>query len=321
MNDPKYSIVFPGREAFYKGLNRSFHDAFPLFRRIYKVASDSLKEDLFRISFVAPGERPDLHTVCLITYCYGIAAVLLSKSKHLSPSAVAGFSQGEFTASTFAGALSLPHVLGLVHRLEKLLLNHSHLINGSMARIVELDRGILEQCCRRIDPDRRAVCIAIYLSSDQNIISGAATEVEQVCRLAKASGARWAIPLNDGAYHSPLCRSIQMMSKPIFDEYRFCETSYPLYSCTDGKASTAGPEILKKLSVQIGMPVLWDTVVENFRKEVISHVFELGPGCTVSANSRLICPELRYMWINSPEDLNHAVEGLAELNKKPMRGH
>lgn len=302
----KYAVAFPGREAFYQGLCPSFYRQYRLFRDIYDAASNYLREDLYHVSYEDGSLKPDLHTVCLITHCYGMYSVLMQDLPR--PSASLGFSQGEFTAAAAAGAMKFPEILGLVRRLESLIIDNGEITGGAMARVVELDREELQRCCLKADPRREEVKIAIYLSPDQNIISGSRQGVAEVARLAHERGARWVIPLNSGgAFHSPHCSAILERSGPVFDEYRFTDAEYNVYSCTSGSCSTDAGDIKERLSRQIAMPVLWDRIVLDLKSAGILKMLELGPGSTVSGNSRIICSEIEYRWLNHAEEIKELV--------------
>lgn len=297
-----YIAAFPGRDAFYKGLSKSFYNEYLIVRSIFEEADTFLGENLEKISYENPQARPELHTVCLITHCYAIYNVI---SQIIGkPVGAIGFSHGEFTALTAAGSINFPQVLELVYRLEKLLNEFTDITRGRMVRIVGLDVEELEGCCRHVDGKGQNVSVAIYLSDNQNIISGEDSAVEEVTSLAKKKGARWAIRLDStGAFHSPLCREALSKSEAIFDEYCFSDSMFPVYSCVDGKGSVTGADLKTKLSVQIAEPVKWNKIITNIKGSNITKLLELGPGCTVSGNTRLVDSNMDCIWINSTRNL------------------
>ncbi len=298
----EYVVAFPSRDVFTLGLCPTIYENFSEFRLVYDTASNYFCEDLYRFSYIDTTSRPDLQMVCLLTHCYGIYKVI---SKHMGmPLAAIGFSQGEFTAAVAAKCIELPDILRLVYELEILINKDKYLKQGSMVRIVNLDREKLIECCTHIDPEGSFIKLGIFLSNEQNIISGEKEHVDKVCKLAKENGARWIIPLsNNGAFHSPLCLNIMHESKYYFEKYHFNDAEFPVYSCVDGLGRTKGKDIRDKLSKQIGNPIVWDKLMDNLSKINVSHILELGPGCTVSGNSRIVCPDISYSWINNYQDI------------------
>lgn len=305
----RYVVAFPGRDAFYKGLNRSFYDRYEAVREAYDRASRFIGEDLYRISYIRPDSKPELHTICLITHCYGVYQVF-SKYAGPPPIGVIGFSQGEFTALAACGSLDFLSAISLTYSLEKLVFQHSRITEGKMMRIVELDTGKLEECCRLVDGEGQKVAVGIYISRDQNIISGEKESVDKVAGLAKEMGARWAINLNSmGAFHSPLCADILPEANEVFNRYFFRDARFPVYPCVDGAHTISGSRIKDKLSVQIARPVMWNKVINSIFNEKVREVIEIGAGCTVSANTRIANPEVKCRWVNELEDLEEAWKG------------
>ncbi|MCC5466521.1 ACP S-malonyltransferase [Pelosinus baikalensis] len=301
-----YAVVFPARDAFYKGLSPTFYNNYDFFKDIMDTASDYIGYDLCEISYKNPVLNPELHTVCLVAHCYAVYKLVVRHVK--GPIAAAGFSQGEFTAVASAGSMQFPQVLKLIYELEQLVITNDSIKDGMMARVMELDRNKLMECCRIVDPEETSVVLATYLSRDQNVISGSKVKVAEVARLAKKSGARWVIPLDTAAFHSPLCLNMAAESTPIFGRYNFSDSEYPVYSCVDGEGAVKGNQIKEKLSKQLAAPILWDRIVGNFKSLGIDGILELGAGCTVSGNIRIIDESIKCQWINTAEDLEKMID-------------
>jgi len=302
-----YSIAFPARDAFYHGLSREFYDEFSAFRSVFDEVSDFMNEDLYEVAYKNPKLKPEMHTVCLITHCMALYKMLLLYIN--KPHAAIGFSQGEFAAVSAAESVSFPEVLKLVYELELLLVNDAAIKNGSMVRVMELDREILRECCNFIDPDGESIALSITYSQDQNVVSGKRDKIKELSKLVKEKGARWVIPLDSsGAFHSPLCQNILITSRQIFDKYQFQSPEYAVFSCVDGKMSMDGNRIKEKLSQQIVMPIVWDSLIRN-QKEYGSHcILELGPGCTISGNTRIIDDTIICKWINNMNDFKTLIK-------------
>jgi len=302
-----YSIAFPARDAFYHGLSREFYDEFSEFRHTFDEAGNFMNENLYEVAYENPKIKPELHTVCLITHCIALFKLLLLYIK--KPHAAIGFSQGEFAAVSAVGSVPFPEILKLVYELELSLIIDTAIRNGSMVRVMELDRDILRECCRSVDPNEECITLSITYSNDQNVVSGRSDKIKELSKLAKEKGARWVIPLEGGgAFHSPLCRGILKISKQIFDKYQFHNAEYAVFSCVDGKMSMDGKNIKAKLSLQIAMPILWDTLIRNQKKYGSHCILELGPGCTISGNTRIIDDTITCKWINNMKDFEDIIK-------------
>lgn len=301
-----YSIAFPARDAFYHGLSREFYDACNEFKSVFYIASNFMNEDLYEIAYENPKIKPELHTVCLITHCMALYKLLLLHIK--KPNAAIGLSQGEFAVVSAVGSVSFPEILKLVYELELLLINDTAIKNGSMVRVMELDREILRECCNFVDPDGESISLSITYSNDQNVVSGRNDKVKELSKIAKEKGARWVIPLDGGgAFHSPLCRGILKTSGQIFDKYQFQDPEYPFFSCVDGNITMDAKSVKEKLSQQIAMPIVWDTLIRNQSIYGNKCILELGPGCTISGNTRIIDDSIICRWVNDMSDFKNII--------------
>ena len=122
--------------------------------------------------------------------------------------ATAGLSLGEFTALAAAGAMTFEDGLKLVRQRGRFMQEACEATQGGMAAIIGLDEAITRQVCAEA-----GVVLANLNCPGQLVISGEAQKIIQACELAKAKGARRALPLTvAGAYHSPLMASAQTKS-------------------------------------------------------------------------------------------------------------
>lgn len=293
-------IAFPGRDAIFKGMDKSFYSKCKEVRDTFLEANNYLNVDIKKICFGNYIEQ-QWQTVCLVTYCYGIYKTIVKN--YGIPNVLIGYSQGEFTACTASGVLKFPEVLGLIYQLDKILtLNKND--DECMYRIIDLDVNVLITCCNQIDATASKVCISSFISKDQNIISGKKIYVSKVIELAKLNKARWSIDLkSDKAYHSKLCNEVAISAKPFFQNVKVGKANIPVYSCYDGEKSSDGLDIRDKLSKQIDHPIQWNKIINNLVDEDITESIEIGPGCTVSANSRIANERINCRWIGSIEDL------------------
>ena len=119
--------------------------------------------------------------------------------------ATAGLSLGEFTALTAAGAMSFEDGLRVVRQRGKFMQEACDVTKGGMAAIIGLDEAPTREVCAEA-----GVVLANLNCPGQLVISGAAEKIAKACELAKAKGAKRALPLPvAGAYHSPLMASAQ----------------------------------------------------------------------------------------------------------------
>lgn len=294
-------VAFPGREAVTKGLNNSFIEKFSLAKQAFEQASDFMKYDIAKVCYSGTLIDEKWQTISLITHCYAVYKVF--ESLYGMSGAFTGYSQGEFAACAASGVFEFPEILGLVYHLERLLYSDKY-NNECMFRLVDISTDTLKECCHAIDKREINVNISAYLSDTQNIISGKLDYVKKVIELAKQQGARWAIDLHaDRAYHSSLCNNPAQMARPYFVEARTCDAIVPVYSCYDGMKCSDAAVIRDKLSMQINHPIQWSKIITNAINDGIVNLVEIGPGCTVSANTRIADSRMNCRWVGEIDDL------------------
>jgi len=297
----KWCAAFPGREAVEKGFDASFFKNYREVRELFCIASDFCHKDIAKLCYDTVSIDYEWQTVCLLTHCYALYQIV--KAKFGTPDCTAGYSQGEFTACVAAGVFPFPEILDLIHRLE-LLVQGSQTGREGMYRIIDIAASSLEEICRQVDETGKYVSVSAYLSDTQNVISGKWDFVERVIDKAKQSGARWAIPLKaERAFHCCLCDIPADKSARLFYEQSVNTAQFPVYSCYDGEASTDSEIIKRKLSKQLNHPLLWKALITNMADAGITHLIENGPGCTVSANSRIADGRMSCRWIGSTSEL------------------
>ena len=126
-------------------------------------------------------------------------------SPNLKFDATAGLSLGEFTALTAAGAMSFEDGLRVVRQRGKFMQEACDATRGGMAAVIGLDEAPTREVCAEA-----GVVLANLNCPGQLVISGESEKIAKACELAKAKGAKRAIPLPvAGAYHSPLMAGAQ----------------------------------------------------------------------------------------------------------------
>lgn len=298
---PQSIAAFPGREAVAKGLDSTVFKNAAAAQRVFRRASEYCAVDMVSLCYGEGKDEGPWTTVGLVTHCYGIYKTL--EEWRGRPKAFAGYSQGEFTACAAAGVFVFPEVLGLILRLERILEEDSP-ADEAMIRVMDLDQKVLRECCQQYQESGKHVYISAYLSDTQNIISGKQPDLQELVQELKKRGARWALPLPvKRGYHSPLCQASAERARKYFQRMRLCSPSNPVYSCYDGHRSTDPIIIRDKLSRQVQHPIHWKALADNCVSDGIQSLIEIGPGCTVSGNTRIANPNIACRWVQTMNEV------------------
>ncbi|NLM70907.1 MAG: ACP S-malonyltransferase [Synergistaceae bacterium] len=281
-----YSLVFPGQGSQAVGMGLDLRNSFKSASRVFERADDALSLNLSKIIFDGPEEelrRTAYTQPALLTVSIAFLAVLEEMTDGaIKPAYLAGHSLGEYTALVAGGALSLEDGARLVHLRGRLMQEAVPEGRGAMAAILGLNAAGVASVCEEAAPGGECQP-ANFNSPGQTVISGEAEFVEKAMKLAKAKGAKRAIPLNVSApFHSRLMRPL---ADELFAAFEKCEwriPSAPVVSNARALPLTEVDEIKRSLFDQTFMPVLWEGSVNWMADAGVSVFFEIGAGTVLT---------------------------------------
>ena len=160
---------------------------------------------------------------------------------------------------------------------------------GGMAAVIGLDEAPTREVCAEA-----GVVLANLNCPGQLVISGEAEKIAQACELAKAKGARKAIPLTvAGAYHSPLMASAQPKLRHELERIKISAPHVPVISNVTAHAH--GTDISARLVEQVCSSVLWENSMRHLLARGFTRFIELGPGTALSGFMKRI-DKTAMMW-------------------------
>jgi [acyl-carrier-protein] S-malonyltransferase len=283
----KTALLFAGQGTQEVGMGKSFSDGSALARQWFERANATLGYDLGRICFEGPEAeltktehaQPGIFLVGWIAF-----ELLKEKMPTFACDATAGLSLGEFTALAAAGVLSFEDALRVVRRRGQLMQAACEATQGGMAAIIGLDEAATRQVC-----GEAGVELANLNCPGQLVISGASDKIAQACELAKAKGARKAIPLQvAGAYHSRLMASARDGLAGVLDKVHFHEPKIPIISNVTAEPHATPAEIRPLLVQQVTSSVRWEASIRYLLAQGFTRFVELGPGTALSGFMRRI---------------------------------
>jgi len=272
-------LLFAGQGAQVVGMGKDLAEKFPSAKAWFDRANAALGYDLAKVCFEGPDAeltktehaQPGIFLVSWVAF-----QLLKEQVPNLKFEATAGLSLGEFTALTAAGALSFEDGLRVVRQRGKFMQEACEATKGGMAAIIGLDEGPTREVCAEA-----GVVLANLNCPGQLVISGEAEKIAKACELAKAKGAKRALPLPvAGAYHSPLMASAQPKLAAELAKVNLISPSVPVISNVTAQAH--GADISAKLVEQVCASVLWETSMRALLAQGYTRFIELGPGTALS---------------------------------------
>jgi [acyl-carrier-protein] S-malonyltransferase len=277
----KTALLFAGQGAQVTGMGKDLAEKFPSAKAWFNRANDALGYDLAGVCFNGPeaeltkteNAQPGIFLVSWVAF-----ELLKERVPGLRFDATAGLSLGEFTALTAAGAMGFEDGLRVVRQRGKFMQEACDVTKGGMAAIVGLDEALTREVCAET-----GVVLANLNCPGQLVISGEAEKIAKACELAKAKGAKRALPLSvAGAYHSPLMASAQPKLDAELAKVNLVSPIVPVISNVTASAHGNASEISAKLVEQVCTPVRWEESLRGLLAQGCTRFIELGPGTALS---------------------------------------
>ena len=275
------ALLFAGQGAQTVSMGRDLAAQFPTVRAVFECANATLGYDLTRLCFDGP-ENELTQTEHAQPGIYLVSWVALQALRERVPSlafqATAGLSLGEFTALAAAGVFSFEEGLRVVRQRGRFMQEACEVTQGGMAAIIGLDEVPTREVC-----EDAGVELANLNCPGQIVISGEAARMERACELARAEGARKALPLPvAGAYHSRLMASAQPKLAAALDQVTLQAPAVPVISNVTAQPHGAPVQIKECLIQQVTSPVRWEASIRHLLAQGVTRFIEFGPGKALS---------------------------------------
>jgi [acyl-carrier-protein] S-malonyltransferase len=324
----KTALLFAGQGAQIVGMGKDLAEQFPSARNWFDRANAALGFDLAKICFDGPeteltkteNAQPGIFLVSWICFELLKERVQSLKSKAQSHSATnatldighgtldfhatAGLSLGEFTALAAAGAMNFDDALRVVRARGKFMHEACEATRGIMAAIIGLDEALTREVCAEA-----GVVLANLNCPGQLVISGEAEKISKAVELAKAKGAKRAIPLTvAGAYHSPLMSSAQAKLQNELAKVKISAPRVPVIS--NVTAQPHDENVSVKLVEQVCASVQWEKSMRYLLAQGFTRFIELGPGTALSGFMKRIDKTATMLNVADAASLEATVKSL-----------
>jgi [acyl-carrier-protein] S-malonyltransferase len=298
--------VFPGQGAQEVGMGRDVYEASPAARAVFERADRALGIPLTRLCFEGPEE--DLkQTINAQPAIVTVSIALLEAARERDhalvqarPAFVAGHSLGEYSALIAAGAVPFEPGVRLIRERGRLMQLAGEQNPGTMAAIMGLDEGVVEELCRETGAE-----ITNLNGAGQVVIGGRRPAVLQAMELARARGARHVVELAvSGAFHSSLMQpAVEGMAAAIA-QVDFADPAVPVIANATADPLTTGAAVKRELLRQLTTPVQWQRTVELLVRRGVTAIAEIGPGRVLSGLIRRIARHVQTHNLNSARALS-----------------
>lgn len=298
----KTALLFAGQGAQTVGMGKDLCERFEVCRQLFARANDVLGRDLQKICFEGP-EDALTKTDNAQPGIFVTSLACLAALGDLKFEATAGLSLGEFTALAAAGAVSIEDGVRMVQARGRFMQEACDATDGGMASIIGMEEALLVEVCREVDVD-----MANLNCPGQIVISGEKAKIAKAVELAKARGAKRAIPLQvAGAYHSRLMESGRVKVAEELVRLPMCEPKVPVVSNVTARPGGSIAEIKDLLVRQVTSPVRWSDSMQWLVSQGFTRFIELGPGNVLAGLMKRINKDVEMISVSDVKSLDAAV--------------
>ncbi|MDY5306063.1 ACP S-malonyltransferase [Fusobacterium gastrosuis] len=298
----KIAFVYPGQGTQYVGMGKELYENNERARLLFDKIFSSLDIDLKKVMFEGPEEtlKSTEYTQPAIV---GLSLVLteLLKERGIRPNYVAGHSVGEFAAFGGAEYLSLEEAVKLVAKRGEIMKKVAAKVDGTMAAILGLDSGKIQEVLRNISGVAEAVN---FNEPNQTVIAGTREAIEAACVALKEAGAKRAMPLAvSGPFHSSLMKEAGEELKKYADKLNFNIGEIKIIANTTATFLDSNEETKDEIYRQSFGPVKWIDTINKLKAEGVTKIYEVGPGKVLAGLIKKIDKDIEVINIDSLESL------------------
>lgn len=301
----KIALLFPGQGAQHVGMGKQLVEQYPAAKELFGQAGEILGYDLAKLCFEGPAEKLD-STIYSQPALFVASLAALEKLRADLPDVVlgcemaAGLSLGEYTALTFAGAMSFEDGLKVVQRRGQAMQAAADATPSGMVSILLLDRDQVQSVCEEAAA-HGSIQIANYLCPGNIVVSGENAACERAAELAEAAGGR-AVPLAvAGAFHTPIMKPADEQLAEVLEGTGIRTPDIPVVSNVDADVHSDPEEIRGILIRQVLQPVRWEDSIRRMMEDGCDEFYEVGPGKVLKGLMKRIARKTPITTINDSE--------------------
>lgn len=307
----KIAFLFSGQGVQYVGMGKNLYEHYTESQEAFDCASEILDWDVKEVCFEDKNAliNQTRYTQAAL-FTTSIAAFNAAKAKGIVPSAVLGFSLGEYSALVASGVLNFQQALQLVDKRAFYMDECAKEKDGGMAAVIGLQKESVEQVCQQIKNEGLELVVANDNCPGQVVISGEKTAIEKAMPLLKEKGARRIMPLNvSGAFHSPLMEEAAKHLKKELTHFDFNEVTTPIISNVTASYMDKN-QVIENIPLQVVRGVRFRESIEKLIEEGFDTFIEIGVKKTLCNFVSKISSDVKVLNIEDEASLQKVLEFL-----------
>ena len=307
------ALVFPGQGSQTVGMGKALAEACPASRAVFDEVDAALGEKLSKLIF----EGPEAELTLTANAQPALMATSMAAMRALETEAgldagqaafVAGHSLGEYSALCAAGALTLADAARLLRLRGQAMQRAVPAGEGAMAAILGLDFDKVSAIALEAASAHYlsgAICEAANDNGGgQVVISGTKAAVEKAMELAKAAGAKRALPLAVSApFQCTLMTPAAEAMAAALAQVTISKPKAPLVANVTASPLTDPAAIRESLVRQVTGTVHWRESVAYMAGQGVTRFVEIGAGKVLAGLVKRIAEGASAVSVGTPADV------------------
>jgi [acyl-carrier-protein] S-malonyltransferase len=308
------AFIFPGQGSQAVGMGKALAEAFAPAREVFQEVDEALSQNLSRLMWGGP-ESDLLLTEnaqpAIMAASMAVIRVLqreagLDFARHAR--LVAGHSLGEYSALCAAGSFTLADAARLLKIRGRAMQEAVPVGVGAMSALLGAEIALAEDAAKEAmaqATEADPVCVVANDNAPgQVVISGRKATVDRAGEIAKAKGAKRAMPLSVSApFHCPLMKPAADKMADALAAVTIRPPAVPVVANVTA-AETNEPETIRRLLVeQVTGRVRWRESVLAFRACGVETTVEAGGSKVLTGMVKRIDKELLTVTLDSAADI------------------
>jgi [acyl-carrier-protein] S-malonyltransferase len=303
------AFIFPGQGSQAVGMGKALAEAFPAARAVFAEVDDALGEALTATMWEGPAEtltltanaQPALMAVSLaaIRVLETEAGLDLARDAQF----VAGHSLGEYSALAAAGTFTVADAARLLRVRGRAMQQAVPVGAGAMAAVMGLELDAAAKVAQ--EAAQGEVCQAANDNGGgQVVLSGAKAAIDRAIDIAKARGAKRAIPLPVSApFHCAMMQPAADAMAEALARVAVKPPAVPLVANVLARPVSDPAEIVASLVAQVTGTVRWRESVAFMAQSGVTQFYEVGAGKVLSGLVKRIADGASAMAVGTPDDV------------------
>jgi [acyl-carrier-protein] S-malonyltransferase len=304
----QFAFFFPGQGSQSVGMMSGLEEM-DIIKQTFVEASDTLNTDFWSM-VTEPNELLNLtQNTQPLMLTAGVATWrAYMQMGGMAPTVMAGHSLAEYTALVAAEAISFKDALPLVKYRAEVMQTAVPEGKGGMAAILGLDDEAVKAVCSEA-AEGDVVEAVNFNCPGQVVIAGERNAVERAMELAKAKGAKRALPLPVSVpSHCALMKPAADKLVQYLVSVNINTPKINVLQNADVVSYQDANDIKGALARQLYSPVRWVETVQAVYQQGVLNSAECGPGKVLSGLTKRIVSELPCAAFTSSEAIREFIE-------------